>query len=209
MNSDLVVNAIWFVLNGSEILCIMEETFLMKYRINSGYGRIHLWKAGLGHHSFLVDITVDIFDHVFRSCWFVEDEIKPIHVCLILGLRLFPIANEFLFVDPKHMTNFRMRRFPKKKNTYGLKEIDGALTLAKLERHHGTQLEISVDPGQYTELRANLHAEAKKRVELELQLTKDCELQEKELDAKRQACLTALKRYEDQIITIQTVLGDL
>ncbi|KAF6167802.1 hypothetical protein GIB67_027580 [Kingdonia uniflora] len=63
-------------------------------------------------------------------------QMKPIHVCLILGLRVAPITNEFLFVDPKHMTNFRMRRFPKKRNTYGLKEIDDALKQAKLERHH-------------------------------------------------------------------------
>ncbi|KAF6139771.1 hypothetical protein GIB67_024048 [Kingdonia uniflora] len=45
--------------------------------------------------------------------------------------------DEFLFVDPEHITNFRMRRFPKKKNTYGLKEIDWALKQEKLERHHG------------------------------------------------------------------------
>ncbi|KAF6152949.1 hypothetical protein GIB67_039656 [Kingdonia uniflora] len=54
-----------------------------------------------------------------------------------LGVRVSPIANELLFVDPEHMTNFRMRRFPKKKNTYGLKEIDSILKQAKLERHHG------------------------------------------------------------------------
>ncbi|KAF6134175.1 hypothetical protein GIB67_013572 [Kingdonia uniflora] len=48
---------------------------------------------------------------------------KPIHACLILGIRVSPITNEFLFVDSEHMTNFRMRRFPKKKNTYGLKEL--------------------------------------------------------------------------------------
>ncbi|KAF6135151.1 hypothetical protein GIB67_035222 [Kingdonia uniflora] len=46
-------------------------------------------------------------------------KMKPIHVCLILGLRVSPITNELLFVDPKHMTNFRMMQFPKKMNTYG------------------------------------------------------------------------------------------
>ncbi|KAF6148186.1 hypothetical protein GIB67_011961 [Kingdonia uniflora] len=51
-------------------------------------------------------------------------QMNSIYVCLILGLRVTPIANELLFVDPEHMTNFR---FPKKKNTYGLKEIDDAL----------------------------------------------------------------------------------
>ncbi|KAF6175874.1 hypothetical protein GIB67_003362, partial [Kingdonia uniflora] len=35
-----------------------------------------------------------------------------------------------------------MRRFPKKKNTYGLKEIDDALKEAKLERHHGKRYHI-------------------------------------------------------------------
>ncbi|KAF6145154.1 hypothetical protein GIB67_020345 [Kingdonia uniflora] len=54
-------------------------------------------------------------------------QIKPIHVCLSLGLHVSPIVNEFLFVDPEHMANFRMWQFPKMKNTYGLKEINGAL----------------------------------------------------------------------------------
>ncbi|KAF6170969.1 hypothetical protein GIB67_014786 [Kingdonia uniflora] len=69
---------------------------------------------------------------------------KPILVCLILGLHVSPIANEFLFVDPERMTNFRMRRFPKKKNTYGLKEIDDALKHAKLERHQEDVLQLNL-----------------------------------------------------------------
>ncbi|KAF6137149.1 hypothetical protein GIB67_030913 [Kingdonia uniflora] len=69
---------------------------------------------------------------------------KPIHVCLILGLCVSPIANKFLFVDSEHMTNFRLRRFPKKKNTYGLKEIDDALKQAKLERHHDDVLRLNL-----------------------------------------------------------------
>ncbi|KAF6155872.1 hypothetical protein GIB67_039203 [Kingdonia uniflora] len=72
--------------------------------------------------------------------WEIIIQMKPIHVCLILGLRISLIANEFLFVDPEHMTNFRMRRFPKKKNTYGLKEIDDTLKQEKLERHQGKAL---------------------------------------------------------------------
>ncbi|KAF6156053.1 hypothetical protein GIB67_010977 [Kingdonia uniflora] len=64
-------------------------------------------------------------------------QMKPFHVCLILRLHVSPIANKFLFVDPEHMTNFKMRRFPKKKNTYGMKEIDDALKQVKLERHQG------------------------------------------------------------------------
>ncbi|KAF6172758.1 hypothetical protein GIB67_000816 [Kingdonia uniflora] len=71
-------------------------------------------------------------------------KMKHIHVYQILGLRVSPIVNEFLFVDPEHITNFRMRRFPKKKNTYGLKEIDGALKLAKLERHHDDVLRLNL-----------------------------------------------------------------
>ncbi|KAF6174417.1 hypothetical protein GIB67_024439 [Kingdonia uniflora] len=42
------------------------------------------------------------------------------------------------------MTNFRMRRFPKKKNTYGLSEIDDALKQAKLERHHDNFLRLNL-----------------------------------------------------------------
>ncbi|KAF6142160.1 hypothetical protein GIB67_037078 [Kingdonia uniflora] len=69
---------------------------------------------------------------------------NPIHVCLILGLCDSPIANEFLFVDPEHMKFFRMRRFPKKKNTYGLKEIVDALKQAKLERHQEDVLRLNL-----------------------------------------------------------------
>ncbi|KAF6165930.1 hypothetical protein GIB67_012827 [Kingdonia uniflora] len=84
-------------------------------------------------------LVVEIFDRHLGDMKFQFGktiiQIKPIHVCLILGLRVSPIANEFIFVDPEHMTNFKMRRFPKKKNTYGLKEIDDALKQAKLEKH--------------------------------------------------------------------------
>ncbi|KAF6140460.1 hypothetical protein GIB67_014383, partial [Kingdonia uniflora] len=71
-------------------------------------------------------------------------QMKPIHVCLIFGLRISLIVNKFLFVDPEHITNFRMRRFPKKKNTYRLKEINGALKQAKLERHHDDALRLNL-----------------------------------------------------------------
>ncbi|KAF6171919.1 hypothetical protein GIB67_011816 [Kingdonia uniflora] len=37
-------------------------------------------------------------------------QMMPIHVCLILGLHVSPITNEFLFVDPEYMKKFRMRR---------------------------------------------------------------------------------------------------
>ncbi|KAF6166064.1 hypothetical protein GIB67_012961 [Kingdonia uniflora] len=37
-------------------------------------------------------------------------QIKPIHVYLILELRVSPFANKFLFVDPEHMMNFRLRK---------------------------------------------------------------------------------------------------
>ncbi|KAF6156598.1 hypothetical protein GIB67_014577 [Kingdonia uniflora] len=69
-------------------------------------------------------------------------QMKPIHVCLILGLRVSPIVSEFLFVNPEHITNFRMRQFSKKKNIYRLKEIDGTLKQTKLERHHDDVLRL-------------------------------------------------------------------
>ncbi|KAF6175931.1 hypothetical protein GIB67_003419 [Kingdonia uniflora] len=76
-------------------------------------------------------LVVEIFDPHLGDIKFQFGEtiiqMKPIHVCLILGQHISPIVNEFLFVDPEHMANFRMRRFPKKKNTYGLKEIYDAL----------------------------------------------------------------------------------
>ncbi|KAF6164167.1 hypothetical protein GIB67_010137 [Kingdonia uniflora] len=93
-------------------------------------------------------LVVEIFDHHLGNMKFQFGEtiiqMKPIHVCLILGLRVSPIANEFLFVDPEHMTNFRIRRFPNKKNTYGLKEIDDALKYVKLERHQEDVLRLNL-----------------------------------------------------------------
>ncbi|KAF6139542.1 hypothetical protein GIB67_015499 [Kingdonia uniflora] len=93
-------------------------------------------------------LVVEIFDRHLGNMKFQFGEMiiqmKPIHVYLILGLRVSPIANEFLFVDPEHMTNFRRRRFPKKKNTYGLKEIDDALKQVKLERHQEDVLRLNL-----------------------------------------------------------------
>ncbi|KAF6158019.1 hypothetical protein GIB67_008148 [Kingdonia uniflora] len=64
-------------------------------------------------------LVVEIFDrHLGDMKFQFEDTIiqmKPIHVCLILGLRASPISNEFLFVDLEHMANFRMRLFLQKK----------------------------------------------------------------------------------------------
>ncbi|KAF6158121.1 hypothetical protein GIB67_014915 [Kingdonia uniflora] len=93
-------------------------------------------------------MVVKIFDRHFHDTKFQFGgaiiQMKPIHVCLILGIRVSPIVNKFSFVDPEHITNFRMRRFPKKKNTYGLKEINGALKQAKLERHHDDVLRLNL-----------------------------------------------------------------
>ncbi|KAF6159997.1 hypothetical protein GIB67_033081 [Kingdonia uniflora] len=59
-------------------------------------------------------LVVEIFDRHLGDMMFqfggIIIQMKPIHVCLILGIRVSHIANEFLFVDLKHMTNFRMRR---------------------------------------------------------------------------------------------------
>ncbi|KAF6136965.1 hypothetical protein GIB67_030729 [Kingdonia uniflora] len=76
-------------------------------------------------------LVMEIFDRHLGDMMLQFEEtiiqMKPIHVYLILGLRVSPIANKFLFVDPEHMKNLRMRQFPKKKNTYGMKEINHAL----------------------------------------------------------------------------------
>ncbi|KAF6171308.1 hypothetical protein GIB67_036976 [Kingdonia uniflora] len=93
-------------------------------------------------------LVVEIFDRHLGDMNFKFGgtiiQLKPIHVYLILGLRVSSIANEFLFVNPEHMTNFRMRQFPKKKNTYGLKEINDTLKQAKLERHHEDVLRLNL-----------------------------------------------------------------
>ncbi|KAF6142921.1 hypothetical protein GIB67_003877 [Kingdonia uniflora] len=93
-------------------------------------------------------LVMEIFDrHLgdmkFQFGWTII-QMKPIHVCLILGLCISFIANEFLFVDPKHMMNFRMRQFLKKRNTYGLKEIGDTLKQAKLERHYDDVLRLNL-----------------------------------------------------------------
>ncbi|KAF6149829.1 hypothetical protein GIB67_010903, partial [Kingdonia uniflora] len=93
-------------------------------------------------------LVVEIFNHHLDDIKFQFGEtiiqMKPIHVCLILGIHVPPIANEILFVDPKYMKNFRRRRFPKKKNIYGLKEIDDVLKQAKLERHQEDVLRLNL-----------------------------------------------------------------
>ncbi|KAF6144180.1 hypothetical protein GIB67_004853 [Kingdonia uniflora] len=93
-------------------------------------------------------LVVEIFNRHLGDMKFQFGEtiiqMKPIHVYLILGLRVSPIANEFLFVNPEHMTNFRMRRFPKKKKTYRLKEIVDALKQTKLERHQEDVLRLNL-----------------------------------------------------------------
>ncbi|KAF6158010.1 hypothetical protein GIB67_008139 [Kingdonia uniflora] len=93
-------------------------------------------------------LVVEIFNRHLDDIKFQFGEtiiqMKPIHVCLILGLRVSLIANEFLFVDPEHMKNLRMRQFLKKKNTYGLKEIVDALKRAKLERHQEDVLRLNL-----------------------------------------------------------------
>ncbi|KAF6175482.1 hypothetical protein GIB67_021972 [Kingdonia uniflora] len=93
-------------------------------------------------------LVVEIFDHHIGDMNFKFGgpiiQMKPIHFCLILGLRVSLIANKFLFIDPEHMANFRMRQFPKKKNRYGLKEIDDTLKQAKLERHHEDILRLNL-----------------------------------------------------------------
>ncbi|KAF6167085.1 hypothetical protein GIB67_041340 [Kingdonia uniflora] len=44
----------------------------------------------------------------------------------------------------RHLSDMKMRRFPKKKNTYGLKEIDDALKHVKLERHQDDVLRLNL-----------------------------------------------------------------
>ncbi|KAF6142830.1 hypothetical protein GIB67_002694, partial [Kingdonia uniflora] len=60
-------------------------------------------------------LVVEIFDRHLGDMKFQFGgtiiQMKPIHVYLILGLRVSLIANEFLFVDPEHLKNFRMRRY--------------------------------------------------------------------------------------------------
>ncbi|KAF6137081.1 hypothetical protein GIB67_030845 [Kingdonia uniflora] len=59
-------------------------------------------------------LVVEIFDRHLGDMKFqfrgMIIQMKLIHVCLILGLRVSYIANEFLFIDPEHMMNFRIRR---------------------------------------------------------------------------------------------------
>ncbi|KAF6146891.1 hypothetical protein GIB67_018544 [Kingdonia uniflora] len=59
-------------------------------------------------------LVVEIFDRHLGDMKFQFGEtiiqMKPIHVCLILGLRVSRIANELLFVDLEDMASFKMRR---------------------------------------------------------------------------------------------------
>ncbi|KAF6173580.1 hypothetical protein GIB67_022939 [Kingdonia uniflora] len=98
--------------------------------------------------AMMLTLVVEIFDRHLGDMKFQFGgtiiKVKLIHVYLIFGLCVSSITNEFLFVDPEHITNFRMRRFPKKKNIYGLKEINGVLKQAKLKKHHDDVLRLNL-----------------------------------------------------------------
>ncbi|KAF6165832.1 hypothetical protein GIB67_012729 [Kingdonia uniflora] len=56
-------------------------------------------------------LVVEIFDRHLGDMKFQFREtiiqMKPIHVCLIFGLCVSPIANEFLFVDPERCSSIK------------------------------------------------------------------------------------------------------
>ncbi|KAF6152741.1 hypothetical protein GIB67_021401 [Kingdonia uniflora] len=85
-------------------------------------------------------LVVEIFDRHLGDMKFQFGEtiiqMKPIHVCLILGRRVSPIANEFLFVDLEHMTNFRMSlKFPKIEESIHLFPKLQGLRMTAFKRH--------------------------------------------------------------------------
>ncbi|KAF6136270.1 hypothetical protein GIB67_042755 [Kingdonia uniflora] len=111
--------------------------------------------TGVGLHKMFVALPIEEKGTLRTTCFAPLLLIDPITTMSTLVVEIFdrhlgdmkfqfgrtiiqikPITNEFLFVDPEYMTNLKMRRFPKKKNTYGLKEIDDVLNHRKLERHH-------------------------------------------------------------------------
>ncbi|KAF6143555.1 hypothetical protein GIB67_029724 [Kingdonia uniflora] len=110
--------------------------------------------TGLGLHKMFVALPEEE-KGILRATYFSPLLlIDPIATMPTL-LRVSPIANKFLFDDPEQMNFFRMKRFPKKKNTYGLKEIVDVLKQAKLERH----LVIAIMPSG-TDMQQDLVQEA-------------------------------------------------
>ncbi|KAF6154047.1 hypothetical protein GIB67_018969 [Kingdonia uniflora] len=77
-----------------------------------------------------------------------EDEKGVLHAtCFVPLLLIDPIATMSTLVVEifdHHLGDMKMRRFYKKKNTYGLKEIDDALKHAKLERHQENVLRLNL-----------------------------------------------------------------
>ncbi|KAF6155111.1 hypothetical protein GIB67_035858 [Kingdonia uniflora] len=70
-----------------------------------------------------------------------EEEKGAFHATCFTPLLLIDpivtISTLLVEIFNRHLGDMKMRRFPKKKNTYGLKEIVDALKQAKLERYRG------------------------------------------------------------------------
>ncbi|KAF6135631.1 hypothetical protein GIB67_028202 [Kingdonia uniflora] len=102
---------------------------------------------------------------------FCAYEIRPLHLAPSVGKKIF-------------------QRYPKA-YTFVLLKISIMVTSRRPTTR--IQLDLSIEPEQLTELRANLYAKTDKQNDLEHQLTLDRELHEKTLEPHRQAHLTAFK----------------
>ncbi|KAF6147307.1 hypothetical protein GIB67_009790 [Kingdonia uniflora] len=90
--------------------------------------------TGLGLHKMFADLPKEKKCALRTTCFALLLLIDPIVMMSTLVVEIFD----------RHLGDMKLRRFPKKKNTYGLKEIDDALKQAKLERHHDDVLRLNL-----------------------------------------------------------------
>ncbi|KAF6143779.1 hypothetical protein GIB67_016700 [Kingdonia uniflora] len=90
--------------------------------------------TSLGLHKMFTALPEEEKGALRTTCFAPLLLIDPITTMLTLVMKIFD----------RHLGDMKLRRFPKKKNTNGLKEIDDALKQAKLERHHAHAIEAPV-----------------------------------------------------------------
>ncbi|KAF6167887.1 hypothetical protein GIB67_027665 [Kingdonia uniflora] len=90
--------------------------------------------TGLGLHKMLAALPEEKKGALRTTCFVLLLLIGPITTMSTLVVEIFD----------RHLGDMKLRRFPKKKNTYGLKEINDALKQAKLERHHDDALRLNL-----------------------------------------------------------------
>ncbi|KAF6163436.1 hypothetical protein GIB67_029285, partial [Kingdonia uniflora] len=89
---------------------------------------------GLGFHKIFAALPEEEMGALRTTCFAPLMLIDLIATMSTLVVEIFD----------RHIGDMKLRQFPKKRNTYGLKEIDDALKQTKLEKHHDDVLRLNL-----------------------------------------------------------------